>query len=134
MLGARLLAEGLREGWADIFLADQRANERTNAQLVETFKTVTGKSEAVAKKMAATFKSLADAADWSGASEIHPDQEKTEEQPEIRPLVRAAEERRVDRITSGITLNHDIHVHLPPTSDVAVYKAIFRALREELID
>jgi hypothetical protein len=84
--------------------------------------------------MASTFKALVDAADWS-ATPPTPSVKETEVADEkSKPVVIAADERRVDRITSGISLNHDIHVHLPPTSDVAVYKAIFRALREELID
>lgn len=94
---------------------------------------MTGKSGAVAQKMASTFKILVDAADWSGtAASLVREEAETPEEP--APVVRAAEERHVERITAGISLNHDIHVHLPPTSDVAVYKAIFRALREELID
>jgi hypothetical protein len=133
-VGGRALADGLREGWSAVFLADQRAHEKTSAQLVEIFKTVTGKSGAVAQKMASTFKALVDAADWS-ATPPTPSVKETEVADEkSKPVVIAADERRVDRITSGISLNHDIHVHLPPTSDVAVYKAIFRALREELID
>jgi hypothetical protein len=63
--GGRALADGLREGWSDVFLADQRAHEKTTGQLKELFKSVTGKSEAVAEKMASTFKALADKANWS---------------------------------------------------------------------
>jgi hypothetical protein len=33
----------------------------------------------------------------------------------------------------ALTLSHDIHLHLPPTSDVAVYRAIFQAMKSELM-
>src|SRR4051794_25141487 len=38
----RAMSAGLREGWAEIFLSDQRANERSNTELVELFKSVSG--------------------------------------------------------------------------------------------
>jgi hypothetical protein len=128
--GGQALAQGLREGWAPIFLADQRANERTTAQLVDLFKSVTGQGDSVTQKMASTFKALASKADWST--------------PLLEP---AAEDGSLGRgkpngqeavleaqpVSSGINLHQDFHIHLPPTSDVSVYRAIFRALREELL-
>lgn len=120
------LATGLREGWAEVFLSDQRANERAPAQLVELFKGVAGVGEAVAKKMATTFKVLAQQADW------------TNDQPssvDAAPLPVESAGTPVPTLSPpGLTLHHDIHVHLPPTSDVAVYTAIFRALRSELLE
>src|SRR3989344_7122004 len=117
--GGLVLASGLRDGWADIFLADTSANKLSSSELKGIFKTSTGKGEAVAMKMATTFKSLSDVADWSE------EQPKTEEKPKAE-VTKAP-------VVGGISLNHDIHVHLPPNSDVSVYKSIFRALREELL-
>jgi hypothetical protein len=34
---------------------------------------------------------------------------------------------------AAFRLHHDIHIHLPPTSDVAVYRAIFQAMKSELV-
>lgn len=62
--GGAALAQGLREGWADIFLADQRAHEKSAAQLKDLFKSVTGAGDASAGKMGQTFRSLATLADW----------------------------------------------------------------------
>lgn len=130
--GGLAMAEGLREGWAPIFLADQLAYERSPAELADIFKTVTGQGDAVAKKMATTFKAFAVHADWSAPHDAVEDADDAQ-----------AAERQVSRdqtttsssfrpTTSGVSLHHDIHLHLPPSSDVAVYRAIFRALREEL--
>lgn len=127
--GGVVLAEGLRDGWAEIFLADQRAHEKQVAQLTELFKSVTGAGDAVAKKMAQTFKALAVKADWSASSELTTDVESAAPaEVDARPAsVESA-------VRSTFNLHHDIHIHLPATSDVAVYTAIFRALREELCD
>lgn len=128
--GGVALAEGLRAGWSDIFLADQRAHEKSVAQLADLFKSVTGAGDAVSQKMAQTFKALASKADWSG--EVPADGN-----GEVPPTADAGDvtTSRVEPSGSGtFNLHHDIHVHLPATSDVAVYTAIFRALREELRD
>lgn len=123
--GGRALAEGLREGWSDLFLADQHANDKTATQLQSLFKSVSGKSESVAKKMATTFKALSDQADWSvRTSEILPSN--GDEENLIQPSV-------PQTTTPAMSLHQDVHVHLPATSDVAVYRAIFRALKDELI-
>lgn len=125
---AQVLALGLREGWAPIFLADQLAHTRTPTELKETFKNVTGKAESVAEKMATTFKALATKADFNATPAVSPppaEKAKAEPVPAEAPRKHAA---------IGVGLHNDIHIHLPPTSDVAVYTAIFRAIREELLD
>lgn len=132
--GRRALAEGLRDGWSELFLADQHAHEKSAGQLTELFKTVTGKSESVSKKMATTFKTLADAADWShppSSPKPSPEEITPEESTTIKARTPPAPNGAVP--TKGVSLHHDVHVHLPATSDVAVYRAIFRALREELM-
>jgi hypothetical protein len=118
-----VLAQGLREGWADLFLSDQRAYERSTTELKELFKNASGKGESAAEKMATTFKILADAASWAtGDSEAEAPAEE-----ELSSLGDSSTRHPVQ-------LHHDVHVHLPPTSDVSVYTAIFRALRQELLE
>jgi Family of unknown function (DUF5343) len=123
----RAMAAGLREGWAPVFLSDEAACSRTAEQLKAIFQSVTGKSESVAKKMASTFKALCAVADFSDpsgtATTVH-----EENQPAESFENKAASDGRV------LALHQDVHVHLPPTTDVAVYTAIFRAMKDELLD
>lgn len=140
--GGRAMAEGLREGWAPIFMADQAAHTRSASELTDIFKTVTGQGDAVAKKMASTFKSFAAQADWSAvpAGPAEQVQSSEDQSPDGSPNGRLAKDVTSATMTAPdvraggglVNLHHDIHLHLPPTSDVAVYRAIFRALREEL--
>lgn len=133
--GGSALADGLRDGWSDLYLADERAHEKNPTELQQMFKTITGKGDAVAQKMATTFKALAKHADFSSPPDTILDGE------DARPVKETTQEGASPpgpAITptglSSMTLSHDVHVHLPTTSDVAVYTAIFRALREELLD
>lgn len=133
-ISGQVLAHGLRDGWSDVFLADKEAYERSTSELTEIFKSVTGKSESVSAKMATTFNTLCDLATWSGDG--YP-AVSTEEESEKEEREQVPPRKELTGMMQGggeIALHHDIHVHLPPTSDVAVYTAIFRALREELID
>jgi hypothetical protein len=124
--GGKALAAGLREGWSDLFLADQNAHTKTATQLQSLFKSVSGKSESVAKKMALTFKALTDQADWSASANSPAVAITDDDAPP--PLDNTPREQ-----LPSMTLHQDVHVHLPATSDVAVYRAIFRALKDELL-
>lgn len=127
------MAAGLREGWADVFLADEKLYEKKASDLIPIFKSVTGKGDSVAEKMAQTFRQLADLATWTGTPAASSTREEEQSQ---QGEVDGKDDAKVDTavlLGGSVALHHDVHIHLPPTSDVAVYTAIFRALREELL-
>jgi hypothetical protein len=128
------LAAGLRDGWAPVFLADQRAHEKNTTQLTELFKSVSGKGEAVARKMATTFKTLCEMATWTEAPATGPAASPLAASEGEEALVDPPAAKVVSASGGRLTLHHDVHVHLPATSDVSVYTAIFRALKAELLD
>jgi len=126
-----VLGGRLRASYDDLFLADKEANNQNAAKLKGWFKTKTGASEAVAEKMATTFKSLASYATFDPASVVEavkptsvlPDSEVE------KPVVPTAPEAKEVR---GFTFAYRNEVHLPDTTNIDTYRAIFRALREEL--
>lgn len=126
------LADGLRDGWSGIFLVDQGANQRPAARLTELFKSVSGKGDSSAKKMATTFKILCDMADWSATTTDEPRKVEASSQPESKLVPGGS--ALVESRGNVVALHHDVHIHLPPTSDVSVFTAIFRALKAELLD
>jgi hypothetical protein len=132
--GPRVLADGLRQAYPGIFLADTLANTRTTTDLNEIFKRVSGKGEAVAKKMAATFKTLAALADWTQPPTSGSDSAAASDS--MAALINSSPVGRSGNVAggTGLSLHHDVHIHLPASSDVAVYTAIFRALKDELLD
>ena len=135
----KAVAAGLREGWAPFFLSDQKVYEKTSGQIQAIAKNATGAGDAVATKMASTFKSLADLADFAApaddfkgaATEEDTDTPEGQEVSlEDKPPFVPPPAREHPGI---LTLSHDIHLHLPPTSDVSVYRAIFQAMKSELM-
>jgi hypothetical protein len=125
-----VLAEGMREAYRDVFGVDQQAQNLTQQQLQGIFARLSGKGDTVTIKMAMTFKALATQADFAagvtGASAAAED-ERTQEHADAE---QEQERHELDRAPGGLNLHHDIHVHLPTSTHVEVYDAIFRALRQ----
>lgn len=125
----KVLASRIRASFDDLYLADKNAHTKQSNQLKGWFKTKTGNGDAVAMKIASTFKSLADYADFSGPDPVTPivnggsqDQPPAPGMPPIVPPKNA-----------DIGLVYRFEIHLPDTQNVDTFRAIFKALREELM-
>jgi hypothetical protein len=123
-----VLAEGMREAYADVFGVDQQPQNLSAEELRGIFSRLSGKSDLVAEKMALTFKTLAASADFDTATV-------GTQEPAVVPVsANGAEAEAPAEVPASpslgtLQLQHDIHVHLP-VADITVYDAIFRALRQ----
>lgn len=134
-IGDAVMAEALRDAYSDLFKIKETAWTMNSAALKGAFKRISGKGDAVAEKMAATFKALSGLADWSAsgaasAAETGPAEElaATSAGGDLREDL-ASPEMKSPAPPPIPTLHHDVHVHLPAVTDVQVYDAIFRSLR-----
>jgi hypothetical protein len=132
------MAEGLRDAYSDLFAINTDAQTKSSTELKGMFGRLSDKGDAVNKKMATTFKALAELGDFSlpagsaaGAG--------SSPAPIVAEGVEATAESGADdnalSVRNGsavFSLRHDVHVHLPATTDIAVYNAIFRSLKETL--
>jgi hypothetical protein len=130
-----VLAEGMREAYADVFAVNQQAHKLSGDELKGIFARLSGKSEVVADKMALTFKALAGHADFDGpllvAAAGAVDAEGESSQPREGETTEVGhDETEPGHGSLALQLHHDIHVHLPSSADMAVHDAIFRALRQ----
>jgi hypothetical protein len=133
-----VLARQLKKSYDDLFLADRAAQTKPATDLKGWFKTKTGASDAVAKKMATTFRSLVDYADFDSQYASEPSHQPTPPVPSpIQVADTVIDEREPASRTRGaelpIGMVYRLEVHLPDTQNVDTYRAIFRALREELM-
>ena len=144
--GKKVLANQLRHAYGDLFLSNPDAHKAKTGVLKGWFKTKTGEAEAVATKIATTFRHLAMYADFdaiSSTSEVCADS-----QEELSSVAGQAasvagqagrggkEESATEKSTqteTDLTLTYRLEINLPNTTDVRVFRAIFRALREELV-
>jgi hypothetical protein len=127
-IAGTVMAEGLRDAYADLFKVNEKAYELSGGPLKSAVKRITDKGDSAADKMARTFKTLADMADWTGSAPTEDDN--ADEQSEDKPPRDEDDETPPPPPPGMPLLRHDIHVHLPIATDVKVYDAIFRSLRE----
>lgn len=127
--GKKVLAARLRAAFDDLFVSDRNAQNKSSEELKGWFKSKTGESDAVAKKMASTFKAFATYADF------------TEDPPAATPSAPVVDVApKSPTVTSKLGLGegdlsfvYRIEIHLPDTQNIETFRAIFRALREELV-
>lgn len=125
------LAERIQVAFDDLYTSNKKAHEKTVDELKGWFKSKTGKGDAVALKIASTFKSLTQYADFSKAKThappLHSELEKTAPQEPTKSSLPSISGE------SKFGLVYRLEIHLPDTQNIETYRAIFKALREELM-
>jgi len=131
-ISKKVLGKRLTIAFDDLFKSNKEAYKMTVDDLKGWFKTKTGKGDSVATKIATTFKALADYADFKNIDDIKKD-------PEIKKEISKETEREsVNDKKSEIELKNQIglvyrfEIHLPDTQNIDTYRAIFKAMKEEL--
>jgi hypothetical protein len=136
----RVLADGIRDAYADLFRINRNAHTFTREQLNGKMKSLgEGQlSPAVLGNAVRTFLELVKLADFSAATVPAADgpSEPTDEDvplPERPPPVPPPSYPQPSGSQPGPTLVYRIEIVLPAVRDQAVYDAIFRSAREHLI-
>jgi hypothetical protein len=86
----------------------------------------------MAKLMTSTFYSLLPLADLTASSPAATLEKKQEPEPAPQSVLQHSDNR--DRLPTPPTLHYNIQIHLPATKDLEVFNAIFKSLREHLLD
>jgi len=126
----QVMAEAIREAYADLFTLDQSAQSSSHEDLKGMFARLSDKGDDIAGKMAGSFEALAALADFSSPEEESPPPD-DEEAEDSLPGDDALPPPPPGEL-GVLQLRHDIHVHLPITTEIEVYHAIFRSIRENL--
>jgi hypothetical protein len=131
----RVLAEGIRDAYDDLFAIRTDANNMDVDEVRGKLKTLTQgqKSENVVNQMAATFRALCDLADWNGTilketiKPPTPDETPLVDLPELVPPINSGGGRQ------DLQLHYNIQIILPESRDPKVYDALFASLRRHLL-
>jgi len=128
-----VLGSRIRAAYDDLFTADKNAHAKSASALKGWFRTKTGVGDKVAEKMATTFRSLTQYGDLSTTqlTEAEPEDEE-KKQPSGTPSTPSSV-LKLPAIEGNLGFVYRIEIHLPDTQNVDTYRAIFRALREELL-
>lgn len=137
----KVLAEGIREGFSDLFAINTKANSYNVEETKNKLRTLFAgkKTDLVISNIAKTFKALCDYADFSGSGTTS-----KKERPAKQEPAELSNDSGVEAV--GITehqpmatgkirvsgLQYHINIVLPETRDQAVFDAIFKSLRDHL--
>lgn len=128
----RVMGEALREAYGDLFTIKASPTD-ADRQLIEgKFRSVHNATPNTAKLMAATFYSLLDLADLSSPSVM--ETKKEESKLEFPPAQKPSSEAVSKPQRTQPSLHYNIQIHLPATKDVEVFNAIFKSLKEHLLE
>ena len=119
-------AEALRRGFAPLYEINEYAHELSDAELKGLAVQATGSDDdsSTIRQIVGSFKALRAFADFDATiSEDVQRQEPGESKAPEEDLV----------LPSGLNLGYTINLHLPATSDIAVYNAIFKSLRQHML-
>ena len=134
------LADQIRICYADLYAIDPNFQALSEAEIKSTMMRITGKDEETAKRYLSTFKTLASLANFaprpgskSSAAEEKPAGNVLKQQPDAPPhLAQTLAPAVVDHSKRKSEYHYNIQIHLPVTSDISVYNAIFKSLKENL--
>jgi len=130
---AQVLAEGIREAYADLFKVNTKANELSRQEVINKFKTLSqGQlTDSVLDKMASTFTALVKLGDFRTAQGSS-----TETAGKETANVEKEEEHRQEPQHTPVNLGglvYNIQLVLPESRDPGVYDAFFQSLRRHLL-
>lgn len=135
-----VLAEAVRAAYSDIFVMKKQPTRSDKSMIVGKYKSTYNMSELVADRAAATFLALLELVgtnalqmDTENSKPVQPDSE-GDERREAPMQEKKASAEVVVRQPVPVSLSYNIQIHLPATKDVEVYNAIFKSLREHVID
>lgn len=135
----RVLAQAITEAYEDLFRVNIKAHELTEEEVKNKLKTLTQgqKSDNVVRLMASTFKALCEWADWSQSAPKPKEERKDEKKKEeggSGDITEATDTTKQHKRGSAATLHYNIQIHLPESRDPAVFDAIFKSLKQHLIE
>ena len=128
-----VLGEALREAYGDLFTIKANPTTADRALIEGKFKSAHNTSERVAQLMASTFYALLTLADIHGPAVKAAPAPQIEANVEVMSPVQPPN-REPQPSPHRPTLHYNIQIHLPATKDVEVFNAIFKSLREHLLD
>lgn len=118
------IAQRIRTLYNELFVINTDMNSASESEVKGAISRVTGKEEKEVKRIYSTFKALCNYADFSTAGN---------ERLEIPTMPEEEENLHHDVEKSMSTdFHYNIQIHLPATTDISVYNAIFKSIKDNL--
>jgi hypothetical protein len=123
------LGDRIKEAYADLFAINTNIHKATDAEIRAAISRVTGKDAEYVARAYNTFKALLSLAKLDDPPTKGAPIEKEPSAQAAAPLPTVPSSVDEKRAPS---LNYNIEIHLPATTDISVYNAIFKSMRDTL--
>ena len=125
------LGEQIKELYSDIYSINTKIHEANEDEIKGAISRVTGKDEKTVARFYATYKTLTDIAEFEEASptlieDNLPKNNIEENKKKIEPV-------SIKKQTISPDFHYNIQIHLPATTDISVYNAIFKSIKDNLM-
>jgi hypothetical protein len=130
-LSGAVMAQRLREAYKPVFDANEYAYKLEKKELQSKLKSLTGAAEDDPNipNVAGTFLELSKLASWNSSA-----QRAKKDVPQAVEVVGTPDEPEHERFFKGrFGLSYTINLNLPATTEIEVFNAIFKSLRENLL-
>lgn len=126
----KILGGAVRQAYSDLFTITKNPTKSDKDKISGKFKSTFNLSDLQAERAANTFLALVEISDFEQPSEEKKESSGPSDDAgdHIKKIASEAPAGRV------IGLKYDIAIHLPATKDIEVYNAIFKSLREHLVE
>jgi hypothetical protein len=128
----RVLADSVRDVYAELFAINEKIHEENRETVKGVVSRVTGAGETQVNLMTSTFLALAKLADFKALpqepvlSQTREPEQKQKAKKDETPSPAAPQ-------SAPIAFRHNVEIHLPATTNISVYNAIFKSLKEHLL-
>jgi hypothetical protein len=127
----RVMAQALREAYADLFTIKAKPAESDRQLIRGKFKSTHNVKDRLANLMTSTFYAILGLADLEAeVRPAHPERKKAEAVP---PAPKEPVQPALPLPVQPPALHYSIQIHLPASKDIEVFNAIFKSLREHLL-
>jgi hypothetical protein len=127
----KVLASGIIKGYGDLFSVYPDANKKSDDELKSFFSSRTSGGEQVIQKTLTTLKTLCSLANFDDNK--YEDQERMNSDLQHNdPKLDQKKDHRI-RLESGYTINLNIQLTLPETTDETVYDKLFSSMKKNLL-
>lgn len=128
-----VMAQGIKDGYFELFRLYPDADTRSNEELRNFFSPKISGGDQVVSATVNTFKVLCSLADFSKSTNAPIETEAVSTSISVQPPVEGPVLTSSYKYQSGVTININIELSLPATTEKDVYENLFAALKKHLL-
>ena len=128
------IADRVRDLYSDLYAINTKIHAASEAEIKGAMSRVTGKDATTVSRYFATFKVICGLAKFDNTAQKAVEPVKDAVVKDVKINNQSVDDNQIDYVLkTKAGFHYNIQIHLPATTDISVYNAIFKSLKENLI-